>query len=464
MSQFGARAEPGQTCNRCPFAAIGVVVSIAVLRRFLKQVFAAGAFAGVWWLCGLQSAAAAPQPVRLGMIEGLSGPFANAGAAVARNLQFAVARVNARGGVQLPGGARPLALKLYDSKGQVEEALVMLRRAADDGANFLLQGNSSAVAGALIDAVNRHNERISERDPGQRLLFLNYSAVDPTLTNERCSPWHFRFDAHADMRMAALMDVLVADKRVQRAYLLNQDYSFGREVARSARAMLGERRPDVQIVGDELHPIGRIHDFAPYAAKIKASGADTVITGNWGNDLTFLVRAARDAGLDLSFYTFYGNGLGAVAAIGDAGVGRVRAVAEWHYNAGLQTMEAVYRAFRLSYPDPHDDYFQARMTVLVEMLVRAIEGARSTDAVAVARQLSGMRFTPTQGNPLGEVWMRADDHQLQAPLYVSVLDRVGSRGVALDVEGSGFGFRTERYVDAARVVRPHACRMPPLPN
>jgi branched-chain amino acid transport system substrate-binding protein len=400
------------------------------------------------------------QPIRLGMIEGLSGPFANAGEAVARNLLFAVARVNARGGVHAADGVRPFELRRYDSKGQVEEALLMLKRAADEGVRFILQGNSSAVAGALIEAIGRHNER----EPQARLLFLNYSAVDPALTNERCSPWHFRFDAHAEMRMAALMDVLAADRRVQRAYLINQDYSFGREVARLARAMLAERRPDVQIVGDELHPIGRIRDFAPYAAKIKASGADTVISGNWGNDLTFLIRASRDAGLDLGFYTFYGNGLGAVAAIGEAGVGRVRAVAEWHYNAGLAAMEAVYRSFRQSYPDRRDDYFQARMVVLVEMLARAIEAAPSTEAAAVARQLAGMRFTAAQGNPLGDAWMRADDHQLQAPLYVSVLDRAGSRGVALDVEGSGFGFRTERFVDAARVARPHACRMAPLPK
>jgi branched-chain amino acid transport system substrate-binding protein len=404
------------------------------------------------WSC---RALAAVEPIRLGMIEGLSGPFANAGEAVARNLHFAVARVNARGGVRLPGGARPLALATLDSKGQVEEALLQLKRASDDGVRFILQGNSSAVAGALIDAIGRHNERA----PAGRQLLLNYSAVDPALTNERCSFWHFRFDAHAEMRMAALMQVIEADPRVRRVYLINQDYSFGREVARSARDMLARWRPDVQIVGDELHPLGRIRDFAPYAAKIRQAGADTVVTGNWGNDLTFLVRAARDAGLEASFYTFYGNGLGAPAAIGEAGVGRVRAVAEWHYNAGLPAMDAVYADFRQRYPEPRDDYFQARMTVLIEMLVRAIEAAGSTEAAAVAQRLAGMRYTAAQGNPLGEVWMRPEDHQLQAPLYVSVMERVGSRGVVRDVEGSGFGFRTERRLGAAETGRPSACRM-----
>ena len=102
---------------------------------------------------------------------------------------------------KLPGGARPLQLERYDSKGQNEEALSALRAAIDDGARFVLQGNSSAIAAALIDAINKHNER----EPARRVLFLNYSAVDPILTNEKCSFWHFRFDAHADMRMAALM-------------------------------------------------------------------------------------------------------------------------------------------------------------------------------------------------------------------------------------------------------------------
>ena len=252
----------------------------------MKRWFAALAAA-------LLSVSTAAQPIRLTMIEAFSGPFANTGEAVARNVLFAVERVNARGGVKLPGGARLLQLETLDSKGQVEEALTMFRRATDTHAGFILQGNSSAVAAALIEAVNKHNERV----PDERVLFFNYSAVDPALTNERCSPWHFRFDAHVEMRMAALVQALALDPAVSKVYLLNQDYSFGREVAANARAMLAERPTSMRIVGDELHPVGKVRDFAPYVAKIKESGADTVVTGNWGNDLTLLVRAAREAGL-----------------------------------------------------------------------------------------------------------------------------------------------------------------------
>lgn len=253
----------------------------------------------VWMAAALFCAAAAAQaqvgaPIRLGMIDGLSGPFANAGEAVVRNLRIAIERVNASGGVKLPDGPHPFELVTFDSKGNVDESLIQFRSLVDKRIPFVLQGNSSAVASALVGAINRQNAR----QPDARVLFLNYSAVDPSLTNENCSFWHFRFDASADMRMQALTEAIRSERSVRKVYLIDQDYSFGHQVARSAREMLATKRPDIQIVGDEFHPIGKIKDFAPYIAKIKASGADAVITGNWGNDLTLMVKAAREGGLN----------------------------------------------------------------------------------------------------------------------------------------------------------------------
>ncbi|MES2101649.1 MAG: branched-chain amino acid ABC transporter substrate-binding protein [Pseudomonadota bacterium] len=398
---------------------------------------------------------AAPEPIRLGMIEGLSGPFGNAGEAVHRNLLIAVERINARGGVKLPGGARPFELLRFDSKGNNEETLAMLKSALDQRVGFVMQGNSSAAAAVLLDALNKHNAR----EPERRALYLNYSAVDPALTNEKCSFWHFRFDAHVDMRLAALTDVLRDDAKVRRVYLIGQDYSFGQQVLKQARASLLAKRPDIQIVGDELHPLGRVKDFLPYAAKIKASGAQAVLTGNWGNDLTLLIKAAREAGVDARFYTFYGNALGAPAAIGDAGVDRVLAVAEWHPNVGTAASERFYANFRERFPKPADDYVHARMQVMLEMLASAIERARSTDAVAVARALEGMTLDRTTLGGLHEGTMRAADHQFIQPLYVSVMERAGSAGVPHDNEGSGFGFKTVRYVEPRRTEQPTTCQM-----
>jgi branched-chain amino acid transport system substrate-binding protein len=390
-------------------------------------------------------------PTKLALIESLSGSFANTGEAVFRNLLWATERVNARGGVKLPGGARPLQLLRYDSKGSNEEALSALRAAIDDGVHFVLQGNSSATAAALIEAISKHNQR----EPGRRVVFLNYSAVDPLLTNERCNFWHFRFDAHADMRMAALMEVLREDKALQRAYLIGQDYSFGQAVLREARRQLSAQRPDVTIVGDELHPVGRVKDFAPYAVKIKASGAQAVITGNWGNDLTLLVKAAREVGYDGMFYTFYGNALGAPAALGDAGVGKVVAVADWLPNLPTEGSAAFYRAFRERFPRPQDDYVHMRMQLMVEALAQAMEQASSADALPVARALEGASVTL-----YGQAGaMRAADHQFQQSLVVGVMDRLGAPGVKFDVEGSGYGFRVVRQIAADKAAQPFTCQM-----
>ena len=404
----------------------------------------------------LAGAAAPPQgaPIRVALIESLSGSFANTGEAVFRNIAWAMERVNARGGVALPpaaGGARPLMLVRYDSKGTNEEALSALRSAIDGGARFVMQGNSSATAAALIDAINKHNQR----EPGKRVVFLNYSAVDPALTNEKCSFWHFRFDAHADMRMAALMEVIREDKALQRAYLIGQDYSFGQAVLREARRQLAAQRPDVAIVGDELHAVGRVKDFAPYAVKIKASGAQAVITGNWGNDLTLLVKAAREVGYDGMFYTFYGNALGAPAALGDAGVGKVVAVADWLPNLPTQGSETFYRAFRERFPSPQDDYVHMRMQLMVEALAQALQQAGSDDPLAVARALehASVRLYGQAGA------MRAQDHQFQQNLVVGVMDRLGAPGVKFDVEGSGYGFRVVRTIAADKAAQPASCQM-----
>ncbi|AVS74907.1 branched-chain amino acid ABC transporter substrate-binding protein [Paracidovorax cattleyae] len=441
---------------RFPFPAPAVARHTAAALAAALSVLAAASPAAAATASAPSASAPSPAaaPIRIALIESLSGPFANTGEAVYRNVLWATERVNARGGVKLPaaaGGARPLVLERYDSKGQNEEALSALRAAIDAGARVVLQGNSSATAAVLIEAINKHNER----DPARRVLFLNYSAVDPILTNEKCSFWHFRFDAHADMRMAALMQAIRADKGLQGVYLIGQDYSFGQAVLREARRQLAAQRPDVKILGEELHPVGRVKDFAPYAVKIQASGARAVVTGNWGNDLTLLVKAAREVGYAGTFYTFYGNALGAPAALGDAGVDKVVAVADWLPNVPTKESEAFYRSFRQRFPSPADDYVHMRMQLMVESLAESMERAGTTDTTAVARAMESSRVQ--LAGQAGA--MRAADHQFQQPLVVGVMERAGTPGVPFDVEGSGYGFRVVRRIAAGQAEMPSRCEM-----
>lgn len=406
---------------------------------------------GVWGADAVTGPTPALAPIKLALVESLSGPFANTGEAVFRNLLWATERVNLRKGVLLRDGHHRLVIERFDSKGQNEEALSALRAAIDSGARIIMQGNSSATAAALLDAIEKHNSR----DPSRQVLYLNYSAVDPALTNERCSFWHFRFDAHADMRMAALMEVIKDDKAMQSVYLIGQDYSFGQAVLREAKRQLAVQRPDVRIVGDELHPVGRVKDFAPYAAKIKQSGAQAVITGNWGNDLMLLVKAAREAGYEGRFYTFYGNALGAPAALGDAGVGKVLAVADWLPNVPTAGSRAFYGEFRKRFPKPEDDYVHMRMQLMIEALAQSLEKAGSTDTIAVARAMehAKVQLAGRTGS------MRAADHQFQQALVVGMMEKKGSPSVDFDVEGSGYGFKVVREISAAKAEMPTTCKM-----
>ena len=411
------------------------------LARFVVSLF----------LVGGSLAQAQNAPIQLALIEGMSGPFANTGEAVLRNLVWAVERVNARGGVTTSEGKRLLVLNRYDSKGQSEEALTSLRSAIDAGAQYILQGNSSANASALIDAIQKHNDR----EPQKRVVFLNYAAVDPALTQEKCNFWHFRFDAHADMRMTALMQVLKQDTKLKSVYLIGQDYSFGQSVLKEAKQQLEKLRPDVQVLAEELHPMGRVKDFLPYASKIKASGAQAVITGNWGNDLSLLVKAAKDVGFEGKFYTFYGNALGVPGVLAEAGVGKVIAVADWFPNTPGADSERFYQAFRQRFPKPQDDYVHMRKQLMVEALTQSIEKAGSTEAASVARQLE--KASVSVSGLAGA--MRAADHQFQQPLRVAVMDRQGAPGVKFDVEGSGFGFRVIKTISQTGAEQPHNCQM-----
>ena len=433
-----------------------------VLPQTLKLFFVALSIACLFLIANASNAfaQASTPPLKLALIEGLSGANANGGEAVFRNLAWAVERVNARGGVSVgPQAKQMLVLERYDSKGQTDDALTNLRLAIDSGARFILQGNSSATAAALIEAINKHNER----EPSKRVLFLNYSAVEPSLTNANCSFWHFRYDAHADMRMAALMDVMREDKALKNVYLIGQDYSFGQSVLRESKRQITAQRPDIKIVGEELHPMLRVKDFIPYVTKIKASGAQAVVTGNFSADLTLLIKAAKDVGFDGKFYTFYGNALGAPAAIGDAGIGKVLAVADWLPNVQTKGSEDFYTSFRARFPQPQDDYVHMRMQLMVESLAQALDLAAkagkvsvtTVDVVAVAKALEQSRVT--LGGQAG--FMREQDHQFQQPLVVGVMERQGAGGVKFDVEGSGYGFKVIKTLSASAAEQPSTCKM-----
>ena len=227
------------------------------------------------------------ETVKLAYIDALSGLMGPVGQNQVKTFQFLAEKYNKSN----PAGVK-FEIVTFDNKLSPAESLNLLKAATDQGIRYIMQGNGSSVALALSDAVTKYNER----NPGKEVVYLNYSAVDPDLTNSKCSYWHFRFDADTSMKMEALTTFMKDQPDVKKVFLLNQNYAHGHQVAKYAKEMLARKRPDVQVVGEDLHPLAQVRDFAPYVAKIKASGADTVITGNWGSDLALLVKAANEAG------------------------------------------------------------------------------------------------------------------------------------------------------------------------
>ena len=407
--------------------------------RLLYLVFA-------FILCCQVSCSETNKEIKIGFVEGLSGPFANIGEVALRHLELEVEAVNRRG--SLPDGVRITVLP-FDNKTNPQEALLAFRSALDAGVSYVFQGNSSSVATALTDAIAKHNRR----NPSQPVLFINYAALDPALTNEHCEKSHFRFDADVNMKMAALTEYIAVREDIKSVYLINQDYSYGQAVADAARSMLKQKRPDLRIVGDDLHPIGRVKDFSPYIAKIKSSGAQAIVTGNWGSDLTLLIKSARQMGGDVDFFTFNVGMTGGVSTIGEAGVERVHQITNWHANINEQT-KANAVLYRNRYPDAFEDAYYGSVRRAVRMLEKAMIESGSADAVEVGSVLRDMSLT----DDTGLVSMRRDNHQLLQPLFVSKLVRTSPDNDLLGVENSGLGFKTVAQIPAEKTHMPTTCQ------
>ena len=381
------------------------------------------------------------ETVKIALIDPQTGLMGPLGLNQMRSWQYFADKFSASN----PAGVK-FQMVAFDNKLSPAESLNALKAALDQGVRYIAQGNGSSVAGALIEAVNKHNER----NPGKEVIFLNYAAVDPDFTNSKCSYWHFRFDADTSMKIEAMTTFMKDQKDVKKVYLLNQNYSHGQQVAKFAKENLARKRPDVQVVGEDLHPLAQVRDFAPYIAKIKASGADTVITGNWGSDLALLIKAANEGGYTGKFYTYYTGVTGTPTALGAGGEGRVFQVAYSHYNMGGQ-MGAWMAEFKTKYKD---DMFTGAIPSAFAGLSEAMAKAKSIDPVKVAAAMEGIKFK----NFNGEVEMRKTDHQLQQPLYLTVWQKADKK-YPYSPENTGMTLAPVKTFESYVSSTPTSCQM-----
>ena len=382
----------------------------------------------------------AGETVKIGFIDPLSGPFANIGQNQLKSWQFTAENFNLKN----PTGVK-YEFVPFDNKGSPQESLTVLKAAIDQGIRYVVQGNGSGAAAAISDAVTKHNER----NPGKEVVYFNYAAVDPDLTNSKCSFWHFRIDADTSMKMEALTSYMKDQADVKNVYLINQNYAHGQQVSRYFKDLIARKRPDVKVVGDDLHALGQVKDFAPFVAKIKASGADSVVTGNWGQDLTLLIKAAKDAGLNANFYTYYAITGGVPTAMAAGVGGKVRVVAIGHNSVPgiVKWQEDFKKKF-------NDDWYTLQTYNTIALLNDGIKKAKSTDPVKVATAMSGLKFVGFNG----EVEMRKADHQLQQSLYITEWRKADAKN-PYSVENTGFNFQEIRAIPAYVSSTPTSCQM-----
>lgn len=394
----------------------------------------------------LASSLAVAAPVKIAILETLSGPQASTGLTYRAAARYAVDKINAEGG----WNGEKIELVEYDNQGGPAGAADKLRAAIADGVQVVVQGASSAIGGQITEDIRKHNLR----NPGKELIYLNVGAEALELTGQKCQFYHFRVAGNAQVRTKALVAAMKQDNALgTRVYSINQNYSWGQDMEQAIvdNAAAG----GYQVVEKTLHDVNKVQDFAPYVNKIAASKADTVMTGNWSNDLLLLMKATKAAGLKARFGTVYLDQPGNIANAGDLALGHF-VVQAFNPEAAGAAGEAFVSDYKAK--TGHAPSFIEPQTVFGLMMVADAMGRvkpqdGKLDVQALARELEKTSIE----TPMGKVSMRADDHQALMPMVVSV----ASKDATHKVDGTDLGFKPVKVFSAEEAATPaqSTCKM-----
>lgn len=390
-------------------------------------------------------ASASAETMKIAFIDPFSGPY---GVVSENGLRsFRITEEFAR---KTPGGGDlQIEFTPFDNKISAQESLLQLKNAIDQGYRYILQGVTSGVTSALIDAIDKHNQR----NPGKEVVLLDWLTTNPDLVNKTCSFWYFRFFADSDMLTEGLASTMAKNRDIKKVYMISGATSSGRQVLSGMRRGLAKHMPNVEIVGEEYFPLGQVKDFAPYVAKIRASGADTVFSGHGSVETGLFMRSVREANLQANVYSLYANGAGAAAAIGDSGLGRLKLISFWNPNADEFAGARYFEAQRQQHGD---DYIVIMSQYIIDGLRAAVKKTGgSTDPVKVAFAMEDLKFNTLTG----PVTIRKGDHQAQVPLYVGSWAKADGKTVRFDQEKTGFGWQPETKIDPMAASRPVSCTM-----
>ncbi|WP_136439324.1 amino acid ABC transporter substrate-binding protein [Pacificoceanicola onchidii] len=358
-------------------------MTIGIKRRALL------AGASALTLTAMTSAAFAADPIKFGVVAHLTGPLAG-GEAVTHtpNIELWAAQVNARGGLKVDGGMRPVEVITYDDKTDPSEHIKAVQRlATQDKVDFMFSpyGTGFNIAAApiyakydfplvAVSAITDQQEELSKRFPN---MFFTLGTTTGFVEGA--------LDALTTLREAGSIGNTVA--------MVNVADAFGIELADKARPMFKEA--GFEIVYDKSYPLGT-PDLSPVVKGAKAAEPDAFVAWSYPPDTFALTEQAIIEDLQVNaFYT-------AVATAFPAFSGKFGSKIEGNLGAGGINPDTPamqdYRAAHLEITGGEADYWaSATYYASLQILEQAIEGVGTIDREATVAYIADNSFDTVIG-------------------------------------------------------------------
>lgn len=377
-------------------------------RRFLGfGAAAAGALGATvavpaWW----RSAFGQAKPIKLGMLQPLSGTAAPGGKTALVGGQMAVDGINKSGGVS----GRPIELLIADTESKPDVG----RRKVE---KLILEDKIDAHAGGYLSNICLACMPLYEEHKVVNMITV---CLDTTITTSNCSRYTFRPFDFAPSQAKAIAPYLVK-KMGKKWHLAFADYAWGQSTRDAYAAFIKENGGEIS--GTTGIPLG-VSDMTTFLSKITDNfdGIFGIFFGQQG--ISFLTQTF-DLGISKKA-RIAGDGAVAVStsvpAIGTKGNGFVgidryvpvlQGVLNTPYHKKfLEEAKVRLKAIDPSGPLP-DRYVQSNFEG-INVLKLGMANSKFTgrqDAMKLIEALEGLEVKEGYDFPQGDKTLRKDDHQ-----------------------------------------------------
>ena len=353
--------------------------------------------------------------IKIGLIEAFSGPGAIAGVCYNLVSAWVVHDINKRGGIVVDGKRKKIQIIKADD--QFKPAVT--KKVAE---KLCLEDKVDILAGV----VGTHHTLIVQNVAKKyKTIFMSYAGYSDELMNG-ANFNRYTFRVRQNTTMLGALGYFYSKRPEKKFYFLCQDYAFGHAWADAVKNSLKKYKPDAEIVGEEYHPLF-LKDFAPYLTKIQGSGAEVLISSNWGADITNLMKQARELGITQPIAGYETDNPPIQGHLkGEAGAGTV--VCSDHCLAiDTPEMKALAKAWADQWPKWGGDYTNVlwkypqgppgATTAMYYWLMDVIERSGSLDAEKIIAIWEDDEYKAING----VVKMRACDHQVVRDMAVAEL-------------------------------------------